>query len=119
MIDKISGAFLELGQLLVGGSIIPDMISQIEGAFGQMGQNVAASGTQLVQGLTTGLTGGIPALTGALATAGAPGAIAGGFGGHITIQNYWDSSISSKDRVELREMMRNTVYGALGEISRG
>ena len=119
LVDKIAGAFADLRRQLTGGSIIPDMIAEIEGAFGQMGENVAATGTQMVQGLTTGLTGGIPALTGALATAGRPGAVAGGFAGQIAITNYWDASISAADRVALSAMMENVVYDAMGRIYGG
>jgi len=120
--DEAIALFGSLKETLIGGSVIPEMIGQIETAFGKMEQGVVATSTGMMQGVVSGITGGVPTLQGALAgvAVGAPTAV-GSVGGAVQLQitNYWDASISAKDRAELAAQMENTVYGALGKVYGG
>lgn len=98
-VDGIIAAGLRLYDDLVGHSIIPDMVRDI---------NMSLENLNPMLGAMTGLTPApVPALAG------------GGFAGQLVIQNYWDSSISSKDRAELSAMMETTVYSALDKMYGG
>lgn len=108
VVDAVAGAFEDLQVLLVGESIIPDMITDIVGAFGGMRSAVAGEGVGMVHDLATGMGGQMGGLRGAL-----PGGTMGGMAGALQITNYWDASISSRDRAELAKEMENTVYGAM------
>jgi len=109
--------FSVMSTLLIGGSIVPDMISDIESAFAGMSANVIGVGEGMVGGLAAGMAGQMPGLHGALAGAGPMGGMMTGL--QLNIVNHWDSSISSKDRMELQTMMENTTYTALEKVYGG
>ena len=101
--DLVGGAigwFDELYRKLVGGSIVPDMVKDINASLG-------------------GLSPTLGALTGMTPAAAMPGAMPGGFAGQLVIQNYWDASLGAKDRAELAAMMETTTYTALERVYGG
>ncbi len=101
--DLVGGAigwFDELYNRLVGGSIVPNMVKDINASLGGLSPTLGS------------LTGMTPATV-----------PAGGMGGmqavSVSITNYWDASISAKDRMELRAEMFDTTYAAFDKIYGG
>jgi len=117
MIADILGWFDIAQTYLIGGSIVPEMIEDIVTAFSGMRQAVTGEGVGMVTDLARGMAGQMPALHGALAGAGPMGGAMTGL--NLTITNYWDSSISSKDRSEIQAATEETINRTLGEFYGG
>jgi|GEM_PF-7026112 len=100
-VDGIISAGQQLYDDLVGESIFPDLVKDINASLG---------GLSPVLGTLTGLT---PATV--------PATPIGGMvtGVQLSITNFWDASLSSKDRTELASMMEKTTYTALGKMYGG